>query len=82
MYMAVAETQDPKSACLAMMKHMPISSKFRAVAATQDPKSACLAMMKHMKIDPKKFRLGSTMILLKREVVDSMEKERARLPQP
>mmetsp|Transcript_8727 Transcript_8727/g.20286 ORF Transcript_8727/g.20286 Transcript_8727/m.20286 type:complete len:1478 (+) Transcript_8727:193-4626(+) len=51
----------------------------QAVAATQDPKSACLAMMKHMKIDPKKFRLGSTMILLKREVVDSMEKERARL---
>eukprot|EP00960_Hanusia_phi_P044717 756782-Hanusia_phi.AAC.1 len=44
-----------------------------------DSKQQCLAMVQHMKLAPKQYRLGKTMILLKREAVDLMEKERARL---
>lgn len=51
----------------------------QAVASASDPKQQCMAMMRTMQLDPKMYRLGQTMILLKREVVDRFEKERARL---
>eukprot|EP00283_Hemiselmis_rufescens_P008991 CAMPEP_0173432926 /NCGR_PEP_ID=MMETSP1357-20121228/10557_1 /TAXON_ID=77926 /ORGANISM="Hemiselmis rufescens, Strain PCC563" /LENGTH=831 /DNA_ID=CAMNT_0014397591 /DNA_START=91 /DNA_END=2582 /DNA_ORIENTATION=+ len=44
-----------------------------------DPRQQCVAMVNSMKIDPKQYRLGKTMILLKREVVDNMERMRAKL---
>ena len=44
-----------------------------------DQKQVCLAIVSAMQIPAKQFRLGHTMILLKRDAVDKMEKERARL---
>jgi myosin-5 len=36
-------------------------------------------MLQHLKVEASKFRLGKTMVLLKREVVDNMERMRAQL---
>lgn len=48
-------------------------------AGGADARSACLSIVQSIKIDPKLYRLGKTMILLKREVVDGMERMRAQL---
>jgi hypothetical protein len=44
-----------------------------------DPRSVCQQIVQSIKVDPKLYRLGKTMILLKREVVDGMERMRAKL---
>ena len=44
-----------------------------------DARATCMSIIKHMQIPDKQYRLGHTMILLKRDAVDRMEKERARL---
>jgi myosin heavy subunit len=46
---------------------------------SSDARATCLAIVKAQQIPDKQYRLGSTMILLKREAVDKMEKERGRL---
>jgi hypothetical protein len=50
-----------------------------AANAGGDPRSVCLQIVQSIKVDPKLYRLGKTMILLKREVVDGMERMRAKL---
>mmetsp|Transcript_68386 Transcript_68386/g.142565 ORF Transcript_68386/g.142565 Transcript_68386/m.142565 type:complete len:1429 (-) Transcript_68386:617-4903(-) len=49
------------------------------VSGGGDSKAVCMSMVKHMQVPEKQFRLGKTMILLKREVVDKMERQRAQL---
>jgi myosin heavy subunit len=44
-----------------------------------EAKKVCLAMVQSLKVEEKKYRLGSSLILLKREVVDDMEKRRGLL---
>jgi|LauGreDrversion2_3_1035106.scaffolds.fasta_scaffold24599_1 hypothetical protein len=44
-----------------------------------DMKQAVAAMLQQLRVEPAKFRLGKTMVLLKREVVDNMESMRAKL---
>jgi len=44
-----------------------------------DSKAQCQAMANELKFDPKHFRLGKTMILLKREVIDMLEKKRGEM---
>jgi myosin heavy subunit len=44
-----------------------------------DIKQAVSGMLQQLKVEPSKFRLGKTMVLLKREVVDNMERMRAQL---
>ena len=44
-----------------------------------DIKQAVSGMLQQLKVEPSKFRLGKTMALLKREVVDNMERMRAQL---
>ena len=39
----------------------------------------CLAMVQSLKLQERQYRLGSSLILLKREVVDDMEKKRGLL---
>ena len=44
-----------------------------------DMKQAVASMLQQLRVEPAKFRLGTTMVLLKREVVDNMESMRAKL---
>jgi myosin heavy subunit len=44
-----------------------------------DMKQAVASMLQQLRVEPAKFRLGKTMVLLKREVVDTMEGMRAKL---
>lgn len=48
-------------------------------AQGNDDRSRVLSMVQMINIDPNKYRLGKTMILLKREVVDGLERMRAQL---
>ncbi len=48
-------------------------------ANKEDAKKVCLAMLQFLKIQDTKYRLGCSLILLKREVVDDMERKRAAL---
>jgi len=45
----------------------------------EDAKKVCLAMLQFLKIQDRQYRLGCSLILLKREVVDDMERKRAAL---
>jgi len=62
----------------ARYQHMEFIGTFSCIcpqaAGGGDPRNQCVAMVNQMKIDPKQYRLGKTMILLKREVVDNMER--------
>lgn len=44
-----------------------------------DDRQTAMAILQAQQIPEKQFRLGKTMVLLKRDAVDKMEKERARL---
>ena len=44
-----------------------------------EAKKICLSMVQSLKVQEKQYRLGSSLILLKREVVDDMEKKRGLL---
>ena len=48
-------------------------------ASGANGKEGCAQIMSAMKIPEKQFKLGSSMILLKREAMEAMEKERGRL---
>jgi hypothetical protein len=51
----------------------------RQASSKEDAKRICLAMVQAMRVQDRQFRLGSTMILLKREIIDEMERRRAQL---
>jgi len=44
-----------------------------------DPKAACLKIVTQMKLPGKQFKLGSSMILLKQDAMEALEKEKQRL---
>ena len=48
-------------------------------ASKEEAKQVCLNMVKALKVPEKQFRLGSSLILLKREAVEEMEKKRLLL---
>jgi myosin heavy subunit len=45
----------------------------------EEEKRMCLAMVQSLKLQDRQYRLGSSLILLKREVVDEMERKRGLL---
>ena len=45
----------------------------------EDLQNACRDIVAKLDLKEKQFKLGKTMILLKREAMDALEKERARL---
>ena len=44
-----------------------------------DPKAACLKIVTHLKLPAKQYKLGSSMILLKQDAMEALEKEKKRL---
>ena len=51
----------------------------RQIQSKEDAKRICLAMVQAMRVQDRQYRLGSSMILLKREIIDEMERRRAQL---
>uniref|UniRef100_A0A7S0QMA7 Myosin motor domain-containing protein n=1 Tax=Cryptomonas curvata TaxID=233186 RepID=A0A7S0QMA7_9CRYP len=51
----------------------------RQVQNKDEARRVCLAMVQAMKVQDRQYRLGSSMILLKREIIDEMERRRALL---
>jgi len=64
------------------MVHAEFVGTFAVVCPSQvdgDPKTACLNIVTKMALKEKQYKLGKTMILLKREAMEALEKERSRL---
>jgi myosin heavy subunit len=56
----------------------PLQVKLKPTNKDEE-KRMCLAMVQSLKLQERQYRLGSSLILLKREVVDEMEKKRGLL---